>query len=74
MSMQQEVYEAFRDLGVSEEKALKAATALGRREDINLEPIRRDVADLRQRLRVLEWMMGVVLAFQIAILVKLFVH
>jgi len=66
MTMQQEVYEAFRDLGVSEEKALKAATALSRRD--------LDVAELKRDVALLKWMMGAVLAFQVAIFVKLLVH
>jgi len=66
MSMQQEVYEAFRELGVSEDKALKAATALGRREV--------DMSEVKRKLAVHDWVLAAILAFQIAIFVKLFVH
>ena len=32
-AMQSEVYEAFRDMGAAEDKALKAAAALAKRDD-----------------------------------------
>ncbi len=64
--MQSEVFEAFRSIDVPEDKALKAATALGRRDD--------DVASIKAELLLMKWMLGFVLAFQIAIAVKLFIH
>jgi hypothetical protein len=64
--MQSEVFEAFRDLGASEEKSLKAAQALSKRDD--------DVVSLKSDMMIMKWMMGFVLAFQVAIFVKLFVH
>lgn len=65
-NMQSEVFEAFRAVDIQEDKALKAAAALSRRDD--------DVAPLKGELLVIKWMMGFVLAFQVAIVVKLFLH
>ena len=65
-NLQAEVFEAFRAIDIPEEKALKAATALSRRDA--------DVASLKSDVGLLKWMMGFVLAFQIAIVIKLFVH
>jgi hypothetical protein len=64
--MQSEVFEAFRAIDIPEDKALKAATALGKRDD--------DVASIKAELLLMKWMLGFVLAFQIAIAVKLFIH
>lgn len=64
--MQSEVFEAFRAIDIPEDKALKAATALSKRDD--------DVSSLKGELLVLKWMMGFVLAFQLAIFVKLFMR
>lgn len=65
-SMQAEGFEAFRAIDVPEVKALKAATALSRRDD--------DVAAIKSDVLLMTWMLGVILAFQIAIVVKPFVH
>jgi hypothetical protein len=65
-NLQSEVFEAFRAIDIPEDKALKAATALSRRDD--------DVSSLKSELLVIKWMMGFVLAFQVAIAVKLFLH
>jgi len=64
--LQSEVFEAFRAIDVSEDRALKAATALSRRDD--------DVMPVKSELMVLKWMVGFVLTFQIATVMKLFVH
>ncbi len=56
---QSEVVEAFRAIDIPEEKALKAAPALIRRDD--------DVTSLRGEISVIRWMMGFVLAVQLAI-------
>ncbi len=64
--MQSEVSEAFRSIDVPEDKALKAAAALSKRDD--------DVTSVRSELTVIKWMMGFVLAFQVAIFVKLFLR
>ena len=65
-TMQSEIFEAFRAIDIPEDKALKAAEALSRRDV--------DVASLKTDTSVLKWMMGFVLAFQVAIAVKLFIH
>lgn len=65
-TVQSEVFEAFRTLGIAEEAAMKAAAALGRRDD--------DVAGLHRDMAVMKWMLGAVLAFQVAIFIKLFLH
>ena len=65
-TMQSEVFEAFRAIDIPEDKALKAATALSRCDD--------DVGTRKGDMMVIKWMMGFVLAFQVAISVKLFVH
>ena len=63
---QTEVFEAFRAIDIPEDKALKAAAALSKRDD--------DVALLKTDTSILKWMIGFVLAFQVAILAKLFLH
>ncbi len=62
--MQSEVFEAFRAIDVPEEKALKAAAALNKRDD--------EVSSLKADMLLLKWMLGFVLAFQVGIFVKLF--
>ncbi len=65
-AMQSEVYEAFRAIDIPEDKALKAAAALSKRDD--------EVASVKGELLVIKGMMGFVLAFQVAIFGKLFLH
>ena len=64
--VQTEVFEAFRAIDIPEGKALKAAAALSKRDD--------DVALLKTDTSILKWMIGFVLAFQVAIFAKLFLH
>ena len=64
--MQRQVFEAFRAIDIPENKALKAAAALGKRDG--------GVASLKTDTAILKWMMGFVLAFQGAIFAKLFLH
>ncbi len=64
--MQSEVFEAFRSIDAPEEKALKAATALSKRDQ--------DVSSLKSGMSVMKCMMGFVLAFQVGIFGKMFVH
>jgi len=64
--LQTEVFKAFRTIDIPEDKALKAASALSPRDD--------DVNSIKSELSLVKWMMGFVLAFQIAIFVKLFLH
>lgn len=62
--LQSEVFEAFRAIDVPEEKALKAAGALSKRDD--------EVTSIKADIAILKWMLGFVLAFQVGIFVKLF--
>lgn len=64
--MQTEDFEAFRAIDIPKDNALKAAAALSKRDD--------DVASLKTDTAILRWMMGFVLAFQVAIFAKLFLH
>ncbi len=64
--LQSEVFEAFRAIDISEDKALRAAEALGKRDD--------DVTSIRSELLLPKLMMGFVLAFQVAIFARLFLH
>jgi hypothetical protein len=65
-TVQADAFAAFRSIDIPEDKALKAATALGQREA--------DVTSLKTDMSVMKWMMGFVLAFQLVIFVKLFIH
>jgi len=65
-TLQSEVFDAFRSIGVTEDKAVKAAAALSARDN--------DVTTLKSDMNLMKWMMGFVLAFQVAIFAKLFVH
>ncbi len=65
-NVQSEVFEAFRAIDIPEDKALKAAAALSKRDD--------DVTSIKSELLVIKWMMGFVLAFQVAIFAKLFLR
>jgi hypothetical protein len=64
--MQWRLFEAFRAIDIPEDKALKAAAALSKRDG--------DVASLKTDTSILKWMMGFVLTFQVAIFAKLFLH
>jgi hypothetical protein len=85
-----ELYDALLAAGSPEDKARRAAEAmagydaydqrLGRIES-DIGEVKRDVSDLVRRVTALErdnllnrWMLGFVLAFQVALLVKLFLR
>lgn len=63
-AMQSEGFETFRAIDIPEDKAIKAAAAFGKRDD--------NVVSIRGELLLIKWMMGFVLAFQVAIFAKLF--
>ena len=65
-AFQSEVFQAFRSVNVDEDLALKAAGALAKRDD--------DVTTIKSDIGLLKWMLGFVLAFQVAIAIKLFIH
>jgi hypothetical protein len=64
--IQSEVFEALRAIYIPEEKALKAAASLSKRDE--------DVISVKAELLLIKWMIGFVLAFQVAIFAKLFMH
>jgi len=74
-TMISEVYDAFRSVGVSEDKARKAAEALAN-ESIatkgDIAKLDKEMAALRTDIAVLKWMSGVLMAGVGAQLVKLF--
>ncbi len=65
-TLQAEVFEALRAIDIPEEKALKAATALSRRDE--------DVGTLKRDMAVLKWMVGTLYPLVPAILVEPFLH
>lgn len=65
-TMISEVFEAFRDTGVSEEKARKAAEALASESLAT----KNDIASFKLGNAVIKWMVGFNLAFTMAVLWK----
>ena len=63
-TMQSEVFEVFREMGATEDKALKAAGALAKRDE--------DVITIKADILLMKWMIGFVLAFQVAFAFRLF--
>ena len=85
-----ELYDALVAAGSPEDKARKAAEAMAGYEaydhqfgrvEADIAELKRDVAGLKQDMAevkrdlfLLKWMMGFLLAFQIAIFIKMFLH
>ncbi|HYU11114.1 MAG TPA: hypothetical protein VEK82_00960 [Stellaceae bacterium] len=85
-----ELYDALLAAGSPEDKARKAAEAMAGfdayeqrlvRIETDLSELKRDVADIKRGQANLErdnllmkWMLGLVLAFQVALVLKLFLH
>jgi hypothetical protein len=85
-----ELYDALLAAGSPEDKARKAAEAMAGldvfeqrfvRVEADIAELKRDVAGLKQDvtevkrdLFLLKWMVGFVLAFQVALFIKLFLH
>jgi hypothetical protein len=85
-----ELYDALIAAGSPEDKARKAAEAMAGfdayeqrfgRVEADIGDLKRDVAGLKQDMTevkrdlfLLKWMMGFVLAFQVAIFIRLFLH
>jgi hypothetical protein len=65
-AMQSEVFEAFRAIDIPEDKALKAAAALGRRDD--------DVISIKADIVLIKGLMALLAALQVAVFVKTFIH
>ena len=70
-TMISEVYDAFKEAGVSEEKARKAAEAIAGYEN-RFAKIDERFAIMDGRLVLLQWMIGFNLAMTLAILWKVF--
>ena len=70
-TMISEVYDAFKEAGVSEEKARKAAEAIAGYEN-RFAKIDERFAVMDGRLVLLQWMIGFNLAMTLAILWKVF--
>ena len=76
-AMQSEIYEAFRSIEIPEAKALKAAAALGKRDEGTAAAFaKRDVeiAGTRSDLSVLKWVAGFTLALVVTMVGKMFIH
>jgi hypothetical protein len=78
-----ELYDALVAAGTPDDKARKAAEALAGfdayeqrfvRVEADISELKRDVAELKRDNLVMKWMLGFVLAFQVAIFFKLFLH
>ena len=85
-----EIYDALLAAGSPEDKARKAAEAMAGYDayesrfvrieaDIaelkrDMAEVKRDIAELKRDNLLLKWMVGFVLAFQVAMFVKMFVH
>lgn len=66
-TMIREVYDAFREVGASDEKAAAAAEAIEEaRDEIRLRAIERDLADVKADVRLMKWMLGFLLALGVA--------
>jgi hypothetical protein len=63
-----EVVEAFTSIGIATEKAMAAAAALNKRDDLA------DVHGQNTKLAVLTWMVGFNLAINVTLAVKIFLH
>ena len=64
-----EVYDAFREAGVSEEKSTEAAKAIAD-FDTRFAKLETDLLKLRTDLLVLKWMVGLVIAAEVLPLLK----
>jgi len=64
-----EVYDAFKEVGISDEKAKKAAEALASE---NLAT-KADIYELKVELKVLKWMMALVIAVNVLPVLRQFI-
>jgi hypothetical protein len=62
--MEAEVFDAFRAIGVTDLKAMAAAQALSRRDA--------DVTSLKSDMVLVKWMLGFVMALNVAVSLRLF--
>jgi hypothetical protein len=70
-TMISEVYDAFIAAGAPEEKARKAAEALAN-YDQRFDRVERELLKGQGELMLLKWMVGFVIALDIAILIRVF--
>ncbi len=83
-SMQTEVFEAFRCIEIPEDKAIKAASALGKRDndftaalgkrDEQIVRLTVDIQRLTGDMQLAKWMQGFVLALLVALLFRASSH
>ena len=67
-----ELYEALKAANAPEDKALAAATALAQHET-QFSGLRQDMTEIKGELKLHRWMLGVVVAMQIATLWRVFI-
>ena len=72
-TMISEIYDAFKEANVSEEKARAAAEAIAT-YDRQFSSIRGDIAEVRSDIKLLRWMSGANFALTFAVFVRLFIH
>lgn len=70
-TMISEVYDAFIAAGAPEDKARKAAEALAN-YDRRFDGIEREVLKVQAEILLLKWMVGFVIALDVAILARVF--
>jgi hypothetical protein len=70
-TMISEVYDAFIAAGAPEEKARKAAEALAN-YDQRFDRVEREMPRIQAELTLLKWMVGFVIALDVAILIRVF--
>ena len=68
-----EVYDAFLASGTPEDKARKAAEALAN-YDQRFDGIEREILKVQAETGLLKWMVGFVIALDIAVLIRVFFH
>ena len=69
-TMISEVYDAFLAAGAPEEKARKAAEAIAKNQ--RFDTVDRDTLKVRTALLLLKWMVGLGIALDVAILIRVF--
>jgi len=70
-TMISEVYDAFIAAGAPEDKARKAAEALAN-YDQRFDKVEREILRTQAELILLKWMVGFVIALDVAILIRVF--
>ncbi len=79
-TMESEVFDAFRAIGVPDDKASAAAQALNRRDpeiaplNGDVAAIKTDIASMRLDLAVLKWGVGLIVGGVISLMFRAFTH